>query len=204
MFCYVRRNCDVAEEWFAARREERVTLMGYNHEWAPGQHGRASAVFCLATKTDVIICQQLYWPKVPQTVEETLHWRRISKTGSRVQLRIVKKDQPRLDIRGSKFLYHYLLPVFRKRKKSTLPKVLQNLEFDDVANTMVGIENGVRSLENEVRWDKPEFTDEEVRGRYISVLRLAKDDCTAIVSLDKCLYVLCPKLIAVAVFSTPF
>ena len=157
------RDVKVAEEWAERRLEEHVEFLGYNHEWIKGQKEELTAIITLATQNEVLICQQLYMPWIPPDLEGLVQWRSIRKCGPSSRMRIVKKDQLNLILRGFEQLTVKILNLFGKRTKRNLPKVLRDLDFHQVVKMMIAPENELRrDMSEYVRWDKPVFSKEEV------------------------------------------
>lgn len=65
-----------------------------------------------------------------------------------------------------------LIPLMGKRKRKNFPKVIKDLDFNQLSKYVVGVENEIahqhEKFEN-VRWDKPNFSTEEVIIKYISI-----------------------------------
>lgn len=138
-------------------------MIGYNQEWLKGQSGEVTAVFTIATRNAVLICQQLYLPWIPTSLSNLLRWRVVKICGPTRKLRIIKKDQANLTLRGIEDLTILMLRLLGKTKRKNLPKVLRDLNFHTASKLLLGVDGlRRRDMSQDVRWDKPVFSKREV------------------------------------------
>ncbi|GMH38069.1 hypothetical protein BSKO_05953 [Bryopsis sp. KO-2023] len=158
----VTRDAEVANAWCEKRKLERTPVIGYNMEWAPGKSGQVSAIFTASTENEILICQQLYMEVFPEFAVSMLHLKAVRKCGPLPLFYAEKRGQPALRVRGCDSMFNFLIPMFRKQKKPNLPKVVRDMTFDNFADMVLAVENGIRDEPKGVRWDRPSFTDEEI------------------------------------------
>jgi len=77
-------------------------------------------------------------------------------------LKVIKKDQGRIGLRGYVQIGSLLVKLGKKKKKRNLPKVIRDLKFGDLAKMLIGVDHQAGHLSTSVRWDKPNLTTEEV------------------------------------------
>lgn len=136
---------------------------GYSQEWVQGRRGKTTAIFALATRNEVLICQQLYLPFIPLALETLLERKSIRKSGPIGKLCVVKKDQPNLVLKGFNDVTMLLMDLMGKRKKSTMPKVIRDLDFWQITKLLIAPENEFDDIMSDVvRWDKAVFSKDEV------------------------------------------
>lgn len=158
----VCRNPAETDKWCKERRLEKVESLGYNMEWCPGREGRISAIFSLATGTKVLICQQLYMDHIPESLVDMLQLRIYQKLGPTPFLYVFKGTPKKVVVKGCRSIFFYLLVMFGKIKKGTLPKVVRDMNFNIACDMFVAVSNGTTQMDKQMRWDRPDFTDEQV------------------------------------------
>lgn len=132
-------------------------------EWCPGREGRTSAIFSLATEKKVLICQQLYMDHIPVSLLKLLNMRIYRKLGPTPSLYVHKLGDDRVFFKGCRSIFFYFLTIFKKLLKENLPKPVRDLNFEIACDLFVAIKNVPERPGHNMRWDKPEFSDEEVR-----------------------------------------
>lgn len=156
------RDPEVVDSWCGEALTKDITTYGYNMEWAPGKHAEVTAIITLATESKVLICQQLYLEEFPKNLVDLLIYKKYRKAGDILLLNAVKMTQPKLYMKGGENIFFHILAMYRKMKKSNLPKVVRDMTFDVVCDLFVAVENGVKKAPEKARWDRPAFTKEEV------------------------------------------
>ena len=166
----------MAEKWAEKRlNDESVRMVGYNQEWVTGRDREITAIFTIATEKEVLICQQLYMPWIPSELRNVLLWKHVRKYGPATSLSIVKKNQRPLALRGFVPLAKLLVDLSPVTKFKNLPKVLKDVSFGRLARLLVAPEpKPAPNAFDGVRWDKPEFSDDEVRTMHTMMLPRAE------------------------------
>ena len=153
----------MAQRWAEKRLYEDVERIGFNQEWVKGRCTEISAIIAIATEKDVLICQQLYMPFIPDALRRIIHNKNIKTCGPASSLGVHKKGLREFCLRGYEHTSLVLLNLIGKRKRKNLPKVLRDLDFRQLAKLIVAVEREIEGdMSDAVRWDKPVFSEKEV------------------------------------------
>ena len=159
----------MAQQWAEKRLyEEDVQYIGFNQEWVKGRITEISAIITIATEKEILICQQLYMPYIPDALRRIIHNRNIKTCGPASSLGVYKKGLRDFCLRGYEHTSRVFLNLIGKRKRKNIPKVLRDLNFRLLAKMLVAVEREDEdNVSDAVRWDKPVFSEREVTSRAI-------------------------------------